>query len=170
MAAQADVRSTALETLLLRERVESFVFQEARLLDERAFTAWLALFASDATYWIPCGHDATDPMQEVSIVYDRQPQMRERVWRLESGLAYAQEPSSRTAHLLGNVEIALEDDGGVTARSSFLMTEFRRERQLVHAGRCLHRLQSTEDGFLIVLKKVDLINNDGHLGNLSVLL
>jgi hypothetical protein len=48
------------------------------------------------------------------------------------------------------------------------VTEFRRERQHVHAGRYVHRLRRNGDGFLIVLKKVELVNNDGHIGNLSV--
>jgi benzoate/toluate 1,2-dioxygenase subunit beta len=170
MATRPEVDAAALAALLLRERVEGFLFREARLLDEREYTAWLALYADDATYWIPSGHDDADPMREVSIVYDRHSQMRERVWRLESGLAYAQEPSSRTAHVIANVEIAGDEDGQVTARSTFVIAEFRRERRLMHAGRCLHHLRPDGDDFLITLKKVDLVDNDGHLGNLSVLL
>ena len=39
--------------LLLISRVEQFLFQEARLLDERRFEEWLSLFSDDGVYWIP---------------------------------------------------------------------------------------------------------------------
>lgn len=170
MALDSEVAANGVEELLLRSRVENFLFHEARLLDERDFTAWLALFAQDGTYWVPGVHDHADPMEEVSIVYDRISMLRERVWRLESGLAYAQEPPSRTVHVLGNVEIPGQGGDEITVRSNLVVAEFRRERQLVYAGRCLHRLRSTGEGFVITLKKVCLVNNDGHLGNLSFLL
>ena len=32
---------------------ERFLFHEARLLDERRFDDWLALFAPDGWYWVP---------------------------------------------------------------------------------------------------------------------
>ena len=35
-----------------RELVESFLFTEARLLDERRFRDWMSLFAEDGTYWV----------------------------------------------------------------------------------------------------------------------
>jgi 3-phenylpropionate/cinnamic acid dioxygenase small subunit len=112
--------------------------------------------------------DDVDPNQEVSIVYDRLPQLRERVWRLESGLAYAQEPGSRSSRLIGNVTVAEDAGDEVTVHSRFVVTEFRRQRQYVHSGRYVHRLRRDGDGFLIVMKKVELVNNDGHLGNLSL--
>jgi benzoate/toluate 1,2-dioxygenase beta subunit len=170
MATGTDTENVAVEALLVRARVESLIFLEARLLDERDFSGWLELLAEDVTYWIPSAGDDIDPTREVSIVYDRHAQLRERVWRLESGLAYAQEPTSRTSHLHGNIEVAVGDDGVIDAHSSFVITEYRRERQYTHAGRCLHRLRDDGDGLLITLKKLDLVNNDGYFGNLSFLL
>lgn len=170
MATQPDVDVSTVEALLMRREVEGVLYLEARLLDDRAFGEWLELYTPDATYWIPSTSDDVDPTQEVSIIYDRHAQLRERVWRLESGLAYAQEPGSRTAHVIGNVEVSVEPDGQVAARSAFVITEFRRERTLVHAGRCLHRLRDDGDGLRIAFKKLDLVNNDGHIGNMSFLL
>ena len=37
---------------MIRE-VEQFLYREARLLDERRFHAWLALFTDDVRYWMP---------------------------------------------------------------------------------------------------------------------
>ncbi len=152
-----------------RTEVEEFLFHEAALLDARDFDRWLELFAQDATYWIPSGSDELDPDRQVSIVYDGLPRMRERVARLASGIAWAQEPPSRTLHLIGNVAASFSSEL-VTVTSSLVVTEFRRGRQHLHAGRCRHELRRAGEDFEIVLKKIELINNDGFLGNLSILL
>lgn len=152
-----------------RAAVEEFLFHEAALLDARQFDQWLGLFTDDATYWIPSGSDEIDPEREVSIVYDRLPRLRERVWRLGSGMAWAQEPPSRTLHVIGNVVVRPVDDG-LRVSSALVVTEFRRGRQHTHAGRCRHDLRRAPDGLRIVLKKIELVNNDGSLGNLSILL
>jgi 3-phenylpropionate/cinnamic acid dioxygenase small subunit len=162
--------TAALDAVLLRARVEQLLFTEARLLDERRFSEWIELYADDATYWIPAAADEIDPRREVSIVYDRTAQLRERVWRLESGLAYAQEPQSRTAHVIGNVEVSGVSEGEIEAHTAFTTVEYRRERQFVHAGRALYRLRDDAGSLKIALKKLVLINNDGHIGNLSTLL
>lgn len=158
------------DALALQAEAQQLLFWEAALLDARDFDGWLALFDQDATYWVPSGADDTNPSREVSLVYDRLPQMRERVWRIDSGLAYAQEPASRTTHLVANVQVVPSDDELVHVDSAFVVAEFRRDRQLVHAGRYRHHLRRGDEGLRIVLKKVELVNNDGHLGNLSLIL
>lgn len=161
--------SETVEVPALRGEVEAFLFHEAELLDAGDLDRWLELFAEDATYWIPSGGDQIDPHRQVSIVYDGLARLRERVWRLGSGMAWAQEPASRTLHLIGNLVVAPSADGAV-AKSALLVSEYRRGRLHTHAGRCRHELRRTDDGFQIVLKKIDLVNNDGPLGNLSILL
>ena len=37
----------------MKHELEAFVLREARLLDERRFADWLALFAEDGVYWVP---------------------------------------------------------------------------------------------------------------------
>lgn len=150
--------------------VEQFLFREAALLDARDYPGWLKLFTPDAVYWIPSVADEVDPSREVSIVYDDAQFLAERVWRLDSGLAYAQEPHSRTSHLIANIQTAERADGGFDVRSTFLVAEFRRGQQTLFAGRYQHHLRRDGDDFLIARKKVELIANDGHLGNLSLLL
>jgi 3-phenylpropionate/cinnamic acid dioxygenase small subunit len=169
----ADPAATAaappLGGLLLRAEAEAFLHREADLLDAREFDAWVALFAEDATYWVPGGAGGGDPSAQVSIVYDRLPQIRERVWRLGSGMAYAQEPPSRTSRLIGNV-VAEPTGDGISVRSRFAVREFRRDARRTYAGRCRHELRRTAAGIEIVLKKVELVDADGHHGNLSILL
>lgn len=164
-----DATASELDALRLRAEVEAFLFREAELLDAGDLDAWIALFAEDAIYWIPSGSDDADPSRDVSIVYDRLAQLRERVWRMQSGAAHAQQPPSRTVHLVANVTAEADGDE-VGARSTFAVCEFRRGRQHLHSGRYQHRLRRTGDGLLIVAKQADLVNSDGYLGNLSILL
>jgi 3-phenylpropionate/cinnamic acid dioxygenase small subunit len=154
----------------LRAQVERFLIEEARLLDAQAYSAWLDLFTEDAVYWIPSGADEIDPRREVSIVYDSRATLGERVWRLESGSAFAQEPRSRTCHIISNVELDAVADERVHALAALLVAEFRHGQQVVHAGRSAYDLVRRGDAWAIASKKVELINNDGFLGNLSLLL
>lgn len=150
--------------------VERFLYDEAALLDARDYPGWLKLFTADAVYWIPANADDTDPSREVSIVYDNAQYLAERVWRLDSGQAFAQQPLSRTAHLVANVVVTEETADEVAATATFLVAEYRRGQQHQHVGRYRYRLRRADGGLLIAAKKVELINNAGFLGNLSVLL
>ncbi|MFN3004326.1 aromatic-ring-hydroxylating dioxygenase subunit beta [Mycolicibacterium wolinskyi] len=156
-----------------KDTVEAFIYHEVDLLDQRKFIEWLALFTNDAHYWIPSGFDDLDPSRSVSIVYDDHQLLTERAQRLTGTLAYAQIPPSRTAHVVGNVqllEVATADDGTATARvqAKFAVAEFRRNTRFLHAGRVSYTLVDFGAGLRIRLKKVELIDNDGYLGNLSM--
>jgi 3-phenylpropionate/cinnamic acid dioxygenase small subunit len=161
---------TAEATAALRLEVEALLFREAAFLDRRDFEGWIGLYTDDAIYWIPSMADDVDPARQVSIVYDDYGRLRERVWRLDSGLAYAQEPFSRTLHLVGNVDVVHAAGDELHVESALVVTEFRRDRQFLHSARCRHELRREGGELRITLKKIELINNDGHLGNLSLLL
>ncbi|MYW92109.1 aromatic-ring-hydroxylating dioxygenase subunit beta [Amycolatopsis rubida] len=150
--------------------IEQFLYAEAALLDARDFPGWRKLFADDAVYWIPANADDTDPDRDVSIVYDDVAFLAERVWRLDSGLAYAQEPRSRTVHLVSNVQVLRESHGEIDVAAAFLVVEFHRDVLHHHAGRYRYRLRRDGGELRIARKKAVLVNNGGHLGNLSVLL
>jgi 3-phenylpropionate/cinnamic acid dioxygenase small subunit len=159
----------------LLHEVEQFLFHEAELLDERRFPEWLDLFTEDCQYWIPAGDELLDGSRKVSIVNDDKRLLTERVWRFEGGLAYAQQPASVTSHLVGNVHIRRQTeesddgDGELTVISRFVVTEFREELLTTHAGRAQHRLvRDPERGFRIRRKLVELVNRNGHLGNLGL--
>ncbi|MEU3983984.1 aromatic-ring-hydroxylating dioxygenase subunit beta [Streptomyces sp. NPDC026672] len=159
----------------LQHAVEQFLYTEAALLDSEDFPAWLKLFTEDALYWIPAVADDIDPTREVSIVHDDIAALSERVWRFDSGLAYAQEPRSRTAHLITNVRVTDVRSPGEGAQeldveARFLVAEFRRGSRHQHVGRYKYVLHREDAGFRIRRKKVELIDIDGHFGNLSLLL
>lgn len=154
-------------SLLQRLEVENFLYHEARLIDEGRLEEWLALFTPDARYWIPANRDTIDPLREVSIIYDDRQRMEERVWRIQSGLAYAQEPRSRTRHLITNVEVMEAQDELVKVSSNFVLYELRRGKQTAFAGRYEHHLRRGEGGWQIAFKKVELLNNNEPIDNLT---
>lgn len=145
------------------------------MLDEGWVDEWLALFSPTGHYWVPEGRHDSDPSRDVSIIYDNKPRLAERVWRYKSGLAFAQEPPSRTSHLVANVRVDGISDVGhaepvVSVSARFVVMEFRRNTQCCYAGRYVYHLRQNGTSFVIELKKVELVNADGRFGNVSCFL
>jgi benzoate/toluate 1,2-dioxygenase beta subunit len=149
--------------------IERFLYREARLMDENAYAEWLALWADDAVYWIPCGDNKTDPIRQVSTVYDDRKRLEARIKRLLSGNAYAQAPPSRLRRMVSNIEIEETDDNTVTTWSNFVLGEVRRGKQDVFIGRSTHKLRPVTNDFKIFFKQVVLVNGDEYIDNLTFL-
>jgi benzoate/toluate 1,2-dioxygenase subunit beta len=152
---------------LSRSDAEDFLYREARMLDERRYREWTALFTDDATYWIPCNGDGIDPNREISLAFDNLKRLKDRVERLESGLAHAQLPPSRTKRLISNVQIEDAGENEVTILSGFILYELRRSKERIFAGRYEHRLRRIDGEWKIAGKKVVLVNNDEVIDNLT---
>lgn len=168
-----DAASLGRPHALRHREVEAFLFRESRLLDERRYEEWLGLWVSgaDTCYWVPCNADDIDPRQHVSLIYDDHARLEERITRLLSPAAHSQDPPSRTARVVSNVEVEAEDAGpDLRVRSIQVVGEFRNGEQTAYFSRVSHSLTATEGGLFIRDKKVLLINNDGYLRNLTFLL
>lgn len=149
--------------------VEQFVFNEARLIDERRFQEWLDLWSEHGRYWVPRFHDQTDPFEHISLFWEDRMLREVRVRRILNPRNWSQQPPTRTAHLIGNVSVeGLDMAGHIIVRSSFQLTEWRlSQRQL--AGSVFHKLAATDEGgWQIVLKRVNLVNCDDVFSNLEV--
>jgi 3-phenylpropionate/cinnamic acid dioxygenase small subunit len=48
--------------------IEHFLIEEARTLDERRWEDWLALFAGNATYWVPIEENQQSPRTTISLI------------------------------------------------------------------------------------------------------
>jgi 3-phenylpropionate/cinnamic acid dioxygenase small subunit len=153
-----------------RAACEEFIIREARLLDERRFRDWMALFADDGTYWVPSMPEQKTPFDQASLFYDDRELMKTRVERLEHPRIHVQTPPSRTAHLVGNVVVEEADQakGEFCVGSTLIMVEYRDDSQRVFAGRQSHRLRRQGDTFRIVQKRVDLINCDSAFEAMAV--
>jgi 3-phenylpropionate/cinnamic acid dioxygenase small subunit len=156
-----------------RYAIERFLFHEARLMDEHRYEEWLELWLwaddGDVTYWVPCNGDDLDPVTNVSIIYDRGNQIRNRITRIRE-TQWLREEGPRLRRVLGNIEIESDTPTGVTVRSNFILAELHRHSQTIWAGTSIHELVPAGDGFRMRSKKVVLINNDEPLPNVLFLL
>ena len=148
---------------------ERLVEQEADLLDEARFREWLELFSADATYWVPLSENQASP-SELNIILDDRRRMEQRIQRLEGGHAYAQSPRSRTVRLVANIHATPEGADLAVVRSKFTLLEVRYGQQTVYGGRYTHRIMRRDGRLYIQSKRVDLVNSEARLGNLSFLL
>jgi len=153
-----------------RQQIENFIYREARLMDEHRYDEWLALWTDDAVYWVPSNNDESDPMQNVSIIYDDRRRISDRINRLKSGMAYAQKPPSRMRRVVSNLEVEEGGNDEVTVYSNFVLTEIRRGIRNIWCGRTVHRLRMENGDLKMGFKKVLLLENDAEIPSLVFLI
>lgn len=149
----------------LHDRVTALVHHEARLLDERRYDEWVALFTDDARYWVPVSPDQLSPREGPSHFHDDIQVMQVRTHRLANPRAFGAEPAPRTAHIVSGISVD-EADGMIVVGSSQLMLEYRNRDGFeadsrLFGGRVTHHLREEGDSLKIVLKRVDLVNAEG---------
>lgn len=169
---------TAAVTVELQHEVEQFLFEEAALLDDGKFHEWLGILTDDIHYWMPTRYNRTrrerehefSKPNEVAFFDEDKSSLAMRVKRLDTGMAWAEDPPSRTRHLVTNVQVrrrSAADEFDVT--SSFLLYRTRLETDLnLFAGRREDMLRRTRDGWRIARRKILLDQNVVLAKNLSV--
>jgi len=106
-----------------------FYIREAWLLDERMFREWLDLFTDDVLYFMPRrknvprreAHRELTPLGDLAILEEDKRYLSMRVARLDTGMAWAEDPPSRTRHMVGNLEAEALENGEVKARTAFMV-------------------------------------------------
>ncbi len=166
---QEDARSVQdpAERDLFRRLLE----QEARILDRLLYEQWLELFTPECAYWVPSTPEGGDPRSEIAVMFDDRRRLEDRVFRLRTGYAWSQAPSSRTSRMVSNVEVftcSREDQRMV--RSNFAISEFWDGEIRVLAGWAAHRFRRTEGLWKISAKQVNLLNCDQCIRNPSIIL
>ena len=128
--------STAIDALLLRHEVEQFLFHEADLLDTRQFESWLDLLADDIRYWMPVTRNCafgdwdseyTSEQKDLNWFDEGKFELEQRVKQILTGKHWAEEPVSRTSHLISNLQVRERPDGLLAARSCFVVYRNRTE-------------------------------------------
>jgi len=149
---------------------EQFLYHEARLLDSQRYEEWLELFTEDATYWVPLEQGQKDPYETSSIIHDDRTLLELRVKQIRHPRAHARLPLARTVHQVGNVSILSDTPSEVRVASALTVVEFRNEKQRVYGARVEHRLRRKADTFQIVHKRIDLVNSEGEIDGIAILL
>lgn len=143
---------------LLQFEVEHFYTREAALLDDRRFEEWLGLFTDDTHYFMPIRRtrtrreidkEFTQP-GEMAFFDDDKATLHNRVKKLLSGTAWAEDPPSRTRHIVTNV-LVVEDRGDeLDVRSNFIMYRTRlKSEELTWIGSRKDVLRRDEEGFKV---------------------
>ena len=141
------------------------------MLDQLLFEDWLKLFAPECIYWVPSTPEGGDPRREIAVMFDDRRRLEDRVFRLRTGYAWSQAPSSRTARLICNVEVfnsPTPDQRMV--RSNFSISEFWDNEIRALAGWTGHRFRKIDGVWKISAKQVNLLNCDQCIRNPSIIL
>ena len=149
---------------------EQFLFHEARLLDTQRYEEWLELFTEDATYWVPLEQGQKDPYETSSIIHDDRTLLELRVKQIRHPRAHARQPLARTVHQVGNVVQLGETNGELQIGSTLTVVEFRNDKQRVYGALVEHRLRPHGNTFRIARKRIDLVNSEGELDGIAILL
>jgi 3-phenylpropionate/cinnamic acid dioxygenase small subunit len=174
---------------VIRE-VEQFLYREARLLDERRLHEWVELFTEDVRYWMPVSSnrypavskaigvlDQTPspatvpaPEEELAILDETKATLRARIARLDTGMAWAEDPPSRTRHMISNIEVEEGDTASeLKVYSNYLVYRTRGEtEQDFYIGRREDVLRRIDGAWKIARRKIILDQNVLLAKNVSI--
>jgi 3-phenylpropionate/cinnamic acid dioxygenase small subunit len=154
-----------------RDLFRGLVEREARILDQLQFGAWLKLFADECIYWVPSTPGGGDPRSEIAVMFDDRRRLGDRIYRLSTGFAWSQAPSSRTVRMVSNVEVfASSRTDQRMVRSNFLINEFWDDETRILGGWAGHRFRLFDGEWKISAKQVNLLVCDQCIRNPSIIL
>jgi 3-phenylpropionate/cinnamic acid dioxygenase small subunit len=162
------------QRLLLAQEIAQFFYTEAELLDECRYDDWLALLAEDVRYWMPMrrnvkfgegAREFTREREDVSWFDEGKETLTRRVRQIETGIHWAEEPKSRIAHLVSNVQLLEATPSAaapreVTAKCRFLIYRNRVETETdLLVGKREDTLRRQGERWLIARRKIILDQN-----------
>jgi 3-phenylpropionate/trans-cinnamate dioxygenase beta subunit len=159
----------------LQHEVEQFLYHEAHLLDTGRLREWLDLIGPDITYQVrtrPTVEEHNQHLEPPALAFDDDHQsLTWRVKRAETGMAWAEEPASRTRYLLTNVRITYQpDNDDLVVDCNFLRYRNRLENtEHFLIGTRRDTLRPTPDSYLLTHRLVTLDQNVITSNNLSML-
>jgi 3-phenylpropionate/cinnamic acid dioxygenase small subunit len=152
-------RDDQITRLLLVQEIADFLYREAELLDERRYADWLGLLADDIRYWMPMRRNVkfgegerefTREATDIAWFDEGKDTLTRRVRQIETGIHWAEEPQSRIAHLVSNVQLieaspSVAEPAEVAVKCRFLVYR--------------NRVETETD--LLVGKREDLLRREG---------
>lgn len=165
--------------------IEQFYYAEADLLDSRRFEDWLTLLADDLVYYMPTRHNVkfgehaarenTPAGEGISWFDEDKWTLTKRVEQIMTGVHWAEEPLSRTTHMITNVRVTDAQPAAavaktVTVASAFLVYLNRLESEtMTFAGRRTDHLRrtDTDHGWQIARREILLDQNVLQMKNIT---
>jgi 3-phenylpropionate/cinnamic acid dioxygenase small subunit len=155
-------RDSVLDRLLLEAEIERFFSAEAELLDERRFDDWLDLLHDDIRYWMPIARNVR--FNQPELEYTRAgaeanwfDEGKDTLQQIQGGDHWAEEPRSRTTHLVANVRVESVAGSDITVKSRFIVCGFRLEHDVdLFIGKRVDVLRREKDGLKVLRRTIYL--------------
>jgi 3-phenylpropionate/cinnamic acid dioxygenase small subunit len=115
----------------MTSEVEQLLYREAHLLDSGRFREWLELLAPDLRYWAPVRADVHREQERegeesrLPLFDETRASLALRISRLDTGLAWVENPTTRTRRFLTNILVEQEANGVVQVRSNLILFRSR---------------------------------------------
>ncbi len=168
----------------IKREIEEFLYDEANLLDEREFMAWLDTLADDLEYFMPMEfnvksgehgrRELTTRDRQMSWFNEGKWTLGKRAEQILTGVHWAEEPLSRVSRLVSNVQLTAigESAAGeleVDVTSRFLIYQNRCEyEEYFFVGDRFDRMRRTADGWKLARREIRLHQNVLLAKNLSI--
>jgi biphenyl 2,3-dioxygenase subunit beta len=165
-----------LQAMVTQYEVEKFLYDEAALLDSLQFEQWLALFADDVHYFMPLrrtrskkelDQEFTKP-GEMAWFDDNKFILSGRVAKLATGKAWAEDPPSRTRHIITNIRVVEDRGEELAVESNFLLYRTRlKSEECTWIGSRQDTLRRVDGSFQIAKRTILLEQTVLLTANLS---
>lgn len=168
----------------IKREVEEFLYDEANLLDGRAFKEWLDTLAEDLVYFMPmmfnvkfgehAKREKTRLEKDMSWFNEGKWTLTKRAEQILTGVHWAEEPLSRVCRMVSNVQLTRIDTNAageleVGVSSRFLIYQNRCEHeQYFFVGDRADVLRKTADGWKLARREINIHQNVLLAKNLTV--
>ena len=168
----------------LRQQAEEFLYDEAELLDQREFKAWLDTLAEDLVYFMPmmfnvkfgehAKHERTRLEKDMSWFNEGKWTLTKRAEQILTGVHWAEEPLSRLCRLVSNVQVTgvrtnAAGEQEMQVRSRFHTYQNRCEyEEYTFTGRRLDVLRCTANGWKLARREITIGQTVMLAKNLSI--
>jgi benzoate/toluate 1,2-dioxygenase beta subunit len=144
--------------------ISAFLYNEARLLDDRQWDEWLSLYAEDVEFWLPCWTDedtlVESPTNAVSLLYyANRSGLEDRIFRIKTERSGASSPEPRTVHQISNIEILEQNTHQIKLRFNWHTMIYRFKKIEQFFGQSFYTVQINGQQPQIKNKKVILMND-----------
>lgn len=183
------MQAQGMDDAVLRE-VEQFLYREARMLDERRFHEWLLLFTDDVRYWMPLRanrypkrskaikimdrdryvEDELSREDELALLDENKETLAGRIACMDTGMAWAEDPPSRTRHVITNIEAEPGDaPSELRVYSNFIVYRSRAETERETMFGARQDLLRRVDGALKIARRKVIVDQSVMLSkNVSI--
>ena len=152
--------------------LSQFIYREAALLDAQDWDGWNRLFTPDGIYWVPAAREQADAIQHVSLVHENALLREIRIGRLKNADATSLQVRPNSTHLVSNIMVTAADEsaGRYTLSSRFVVGQYAGWGTTTFQGAYTHELRVESGGLRLALKRVDLVDVEGPLGDVLIIL